>query len=325
MMFTDAAGKAIPSEITTWNEGGTSLVWVSVPSLTKGTSIRMYYGNGANPAGVNLAKWPVYSGVWHLEEESGKALDSSANSFHAIPMQNARSREEDLSAVADGAVGSARVNQAGTTYYDVGTSDESIFATARRNYLSASSVVDHGLSARLSFSGWFRTAGGTEWSETLVAKIVPDYDYGWEISRKASQGEMDVKLKIKIADGSGEFDIPDMRNEWVHILVSIDQEETDDDEKPYKSVASVYANGEFVGSASGSKLIRENDYPLTFGHIDTLTEGYAYYGQYDELRLKRGASSPAWAKAEYLTVTDPSFVTASGVSAVRGGLRIVIR
>ena len=325
MMFTDAARKAIPSEITTWNEEGTSLVWVSVPSLTKGTSIRMYYGNGANPAGVNLAKWPGYSGVWHLEEESGKALDSSANSFHALPMRNARSREEDLRAVADGAVGSARVNQADTTYYDVGTSDETIFSTARRNYLAASSVADHGLGARLSFSGWFRTTGGTEWSETLVAKIVPEYEYGWEVSRKASQGEMDVKLRIKIADGSGEFDIPDMRNEWVHIFVSIDQEETNDDENPFKSVASVYANGEFVGSASGSKLVLENDYPLTFGHTDTLTEGHAYYGQYDELRLKRGAASPAWVKAEYLTVADPSFVKASPSMSVRRGFQIVVR
>jgi hypothetical protein len=60
-------------------------------------------------------------------------------------MQNARSREEDLRAVADGAVGNARVNQADTTYYDVGTSGETIFSTARRNYLAASSVADHGL------------------------------------------------------------------------------------------------------------------------------------------------------------------------------------
>jgi hypothetical protein len=285
----------------------------------------MYYGNGANPAGVNLAKWPAYSGVWHLEEESGKALDSSANSFHALPMQNARSREEDLRAVADGAVGSARVNQADTTYYDVGTSDETIFSTARRNYLAASSVADHGLGARLSFSGWFRTTGGTEWTETLVAKIVPEYEYGWEISRKAFKVEMDVKLRVKIADRSGEFDIPDMRNEWVHIFVSIDQEETNDDENPFKSVASVYANGEFVGSVSGTKLVRENDYPLTFGHIDTLTEGHAYYGQYDELRLKCGAASPAWVKAEYLTVADPSFVKASPSMSVRRGFQIVVR
>lgn len=120
MMFTDASGKAIASEISVWNEAGTSLVWVSVPALQKGTQIRMYYGNGANPAGVDVAKWPDYAGVWHLEEADGTAFDSSANSFDAAAMRNARSRAEDLAAVSDGAVGSARVNQDGTTFYELG-------------------------------------------------------------------------------------------------------------------------------------------------------------------------------------------------------------
>ena len=135
----------------------------------------------------------------------------------------------------------------------------------------------------------------------------------------------DAKVEVKVADGGGEFEIPDMRNAWVHLLVSIDSEETGEDGNPYKSVAKVYANGVFVGSTAGSTRIRENDYPLTFGNIDSLTDDWAYYGQYDELRLKRGASSPNWAKAEYLTVADPEFVTPSSATAVLKGLRIVIR
>ena len=325
MMFTDSSGNAIPSEISVWDVDGTSLVWVSVPKLAKGTRIKMYYGNGVNPAGVYLAKWPGYAGVWHLEESDGTAFDSSANAFDAIAMRNARSRAVDLVAVADGAIGNARVNQDGTTFYDVGTYNETVFSTARRNYLSVSSSIDRGLNARFSFSGWFRTVGGTEWSETLVCKRVSGYNYGWKVLKKPSLNGGDTKIEVKVADGGDEFVIPNMRDSWVHLFVSMDREETGEADNPYKSVASIYANGVFLGKAAGSTRIHENDYPLTFGHIDSLTTDHAFYGQYDELRLKRGAASAAWAKAEYLTVADSSFVKASSSMPAIGVFKIIVR
>lgn len=325
MMFTDSRGQVIPSEVDAWNSGGTSLVWVSVPELTKGTVVKMYYGNGANPAGVPLAKWPDYAGVWHMGEASGTAYDSTANGFDAVAVQNARARAEDLVAVADGAIGAGRVNQDGTTYYDVGTYDAEILATARRNYLSVPSGCDGGLGSFLSFSGWFRTVGGTEWSEPMVFKRASGYNYGWSIARRPSVGSTDVKIAVHVADGGGEFAIPDMRNTWVHIFVSFDRVATGETDNPHKTVASVYANGVLLGTAAGSTRIWENDYPLTFGNIDSTTQDNAFYGQYDELRLKRGASSANWAKAEYLTVADASFVSASGAQPAVPGLMIFVR
>jgi hypothetical protein len=326
MLFTDASGKAIPSEIAAWNEAGTSLLWVSVPALAKGTRIRMYYGNGVNPAGVFVGKWPDYAGVWHLEEASGTAYDSTANAFDALAKQNKRALPEDLVAVADGAVGSGRVNQNSTTWYDVGSYDEKLLATARRNYLCASSKIDQGLNRRFSFSGWFRTTGGTEWQETLACKSHAGYNYGWKVSRMSAPGSTDTRIRVDVADGGGEFTIPDMRNEWVHLLVSMDCEGTGEEDDPLRSVASVYANGEFLGKAAGSTRISENSNdPLTFGNIDSLKSDDAYYGQYDELRLKRGVSSPNWAKAEYLNVADPSFAIPAAAVSVRDGVKIVIR
>ncbi len=325
MMFTDSHGQVIPSEVDTWDDTGISLVWVSVPELTKGTTIKMYYGNGANPAGIPVAKWPGYAGVWHVGEASGTAYDSAANRFDAIAVQNARARADDLVAVADGAIGAGRVNQDGTTYYDVGTYDAEILATARRNYLSASSDIDNGLGSQISCSGWFRTTGGTEWSERMVRKLAPGYNYGWEIVRKASSGSTDTKIGVNVADGGKEFTVPDMRNNWVHLFVSIENAATGEVDNPYKSVASVYANGVLLGTTAGSTRIHENDYPLTFGNFDSTTDGYAFYGQYDELRLKRGASSDNWAKAEYLTVADASFMKAGAAKSAVPGLMIFVR
>ncbi|MBO4708462.1 MAG: DUF2341 domain-containing protein [Kiritimatiellae bacterium] len=325
LMFTDSRGRAIPSEVDTWEDTGTSLVWVTIPELTKGTVVKMYYGNGANPAGVPLAKWPDYAGVWHMREASGTAYDSAANGFDAVAVQNARSRSTDLVAVADGAVGAGRFNQDGTTYYDVGTYDAEIIATARRNYLSVPSGIDNGLGTQISFSGWFRTIGGTEWVERMAGKRAPGYNYGWAIERKQTTGEADVTVGVYVADGGKEFSIPNMRNNWVHVFVSFDKEETGDSNNPWKSVASVYANGVLLGTTSGSTRIHENDYPLTFGNINSTTDGFSFYGQYDELRLKRGTSSANWAKAEYRTVTDASFASASGAMPAVGGLMIMVR
>ncbi|MHA2335107.1 MAG: DUF2341 domain-containing protein, partial [Candidatus Hodarchaeales archaeon] len=68
-------------EIEYFNQStGQLIAWVRVPSLsgTSNTNITMYYGNDdltsqENPSGV----WNGYSGVWHLGESSGNALDST--------------------------------------------------------------------------------------------------------------------------------------------------------------------------------------------------------------------------------------------------------
>lgn len=268
----------------------------------------MYYGNGVNPAGNNTAKWPGYVGVWHMGEASGTAYDSTTNEFNAVAVQNARARAADLVAVADGAVGAARVNQASTTYYD---REDPCGAENRRNYLSASVGQDAGLGTRFTFSGWLRTTGYTEGGETVVYKMASGYNWGWSIVRVhttwnddvgVNPGE-DVWITLRVTDGSKKLTVPNMRNSWVHLFVSFDRIATNDAENPYKTVASAYANGVFLDTVQGSTRGRDNDLPLTFGNINSTTDGQAFSGQYDEMRLKLGASSANWAKAEYLTVT----------------------
>ncbi len=330
MMFTDDAKHPIHHEVDTWDDEGTSLVWVTVPSLGRGTRIRMYYGNGANPAGVELVKWPGFAGVWHMGEANGTAIDSTTNGFDAAALQNARAKPADLAAAADGAVGAARVNQAGTTYYDL---DDPWGTDNRRNYLSAPLGAGLRLGSQFSFSGWFRTTGYTEGGETVVHKRASGYNWGWSIVRehttwKSDEGytpDEDVWLTIKVADGAKQFTVPNMRNNWVHLFVSFDQVPTGNSENPYKTEAAVYANGVLLDTVHGSTRVRDNDFPLTFGNINSLTDGQAFSGQYDELRMKAGASSANWAKAEYLTVADPAFATAGEVHQANGGFIISFR
>ena len=85
--FADEEGNLIPHEIDTWDTNGTSLVWVSVPSLFgtasgKTTEFRAYYApnlSSSLPAVSSNAVWSAagYYGVWHMNEAN--ATDSSAN------------------------------------------------------------------------------------------------------------------------------------------------------------------------------------------------------------------------------------------------------
>lgn len=82
--FTDSDGNDIPYEIETWNESGTSIIWVSVPEIeadSDSTYVYMYYGNALavdhqQSAGV----WENYVGVWHLDESGSGIVDEFSDS-----------------------------------------------------------------------------------------------------------------------------------------------------------------------------------------------------------------------------------------------------
>jgi hypothetical protein len=68
-------------EIESYNPAtGQLIAWVKVPSITNGTVIYMYYGNGCSvstqdPSGV----WADYRGVWHSDEAVTPLTDSTGN------------------------------------------------------------------------------------------------------------------------------------------------------------------------------------------------------------------------------------------------------
>jgi Peptidase family C25/Concanavalin A-like lectin/glucanases superfamily/Domain of unknown function (DUF2341) len=90
--FVDADDTTVLAhEIETWNEAGSSYVWVRVPQVDASSStdfIWMYYGNVNAADGQNAtAVWSAsYRGVWHLKENPAGAApqmrDSTSNASH---------------------------------------------------------------------------------------------------------------------------------------------------------------------------------------------------------------------------------------------------
>jgi Concanavalin A-like lectin/glucanases superfamily/PQQ-like domain/Domain of unknown function (DUF2341) len=90
LRFTDGKETTFLNyEIDEWHGGGTSLVWVQVPSLTgKDTYIWALWGNPnaiAQTHGGTGAWSGGYRGVWHLGEATGPHADSAASANGATP------------------------------------------------------------------------------------------------------------------------------------------------------------------------------------------------------------------------------------------------
>lgn len=82
LRFADANGALLYSEVEIWNPQGESLVWVKVPTLTKGTKITGYYGWSLAPSLDPTEVWDEnYVGVWHMDENNASTTlaDSTAN------------------------------------------------------------------------------------------------------------------------------------------------------------------------------------------------------------------------------------------------------
>ena len=114
LAFFDANERRLAYEIDEWRTNGTSLVWVKLPELKKGTRFTAAWGGvGCVPMdgyATGHEVWCDYAGVWHMNEDSGTAYDSTANGLDGIPScgTNALADVRQMVAYENGACGRAR-------------------------------------------------------------------------------------------------------------------------------------------------------------------------------------------------------------------------
>jgi hypothetical protein len=84
LRITNEQSTVLAHEIERWNPGGQSIVWVKVPAIPAGTTVRlfMYYGNpNAQDEQKATSVWSSgYLGVWHLaDDHDSTGAHASAN------------------------------------------------------------------------------------------------------------------------------------------------------------------------------------------------------------------------------------------------------
>ncbi len=301
LVFCDESETTVyPHEIDEWNTNGESLVWVRLPALVAGTTFKMGYGGtpatAAEIATKAHAVWSDYAGVWHMNEDSGRAFDSTANGLDATPTAGTNSFSDVTQMIAceQGAVGRARVN---ATDVIVGG-----------QYLQVSTYDTCQLGATFVISGWFHADRENQFYSELFMRDWRNGGWGLEFSNNTVS-----KVNV-IGGGAGDSSryiqgaslLHSAADGWTWICVVYGG-----------TTASLYQDGERVITGT-IVAVADNGSPLRIGGggCDGTTNGDSFVGQYDEIRLRGGTLSADRIRADYDMIANPGFVTCGAVETI---------
>ena len=295
LVFCDEANEVVfPHEIDEWNPDGESLVWVRLSSLAAGTAFQMGWG-GTAAAPDPHAVWSDYAGVWHMNEASGIAFDSTTNGLDGVPSTgtNTLADVSQMVAFENGACGRARVNCSAEL--------------TSGNFMTIPSYDGLGLGSMFVFSGWYR-ANHIEDYPSLAMRQPNAFDAnGWGLEvctyypEYAESGDrVNVVGGARTSDQQSPYlstqQLPrSLVGEWSHLVLCYNG-----------TSVRVYDNGTLLTNAQ-IVAASDNGLPLVLGNK---TDGSAnsFNGQYDEIRLRGGTLSADRIRADYDMIADLNFL-----------------
>ena len=296
LAFFDANERRLAYEIDEWHTNGTSLVWVKLPELKKGTRFTAAWGGvGCVPMdgyATGHEVWCDYAGVWHMNEDSGTAYDSTANGLDALPDKgtNTLADVNQMVAYQNGACGRARVN--GTVNGKGGT------------YLRVPASSLYSFGGEFIVGGWFRV-------EKLIdlGNRVTNLDDPRLVSLKPDYYSQRTGFELQFENGAERFcckaqtnscvitTTPSALKNWVNLVAN------------FKNTnVLMYANGVLVTNGVIKAVVDDTTSELAFGN-NANGSIWSLNGQYDEIRLRGGSLSADRIKADYDMVANRDFCT----------------
>ncbi|MBR2940196.1 MAG: DUF2341 domain-containing protein [Kiritimatiellae bacterium] len=310
LRFALADGTLLAHEIDTWNPSGESFVWVNVPSLSPVTEIKVYWGvkNASLAPAVNAADtWPDYVAVYHLGEGDKIAYDSSANGYSAT----------NAAAVSLGS--SPKVGGCANIH--------DLYVTGVTNLLDPNAVKPLSNRSSITFSAWvaidnFNTGEDAQNARVEIARkfngVAADRHKGGFSCRYFANLNYPPKnnnpvFGIFLDDSTGisstvenwnTQNAPASDGSWLYLTCTIND-----------TTVAKYINGALLMDSDGKGNPRNLSHgilgpdvlPLEFGAADK-TAPCQTYARMDEMRIRDGAVSAAWAAADYAQQNDASFL-----------------
>jgi len=288
LRFTDAAEtRWLPHEIESWDTNGQSCVWVRIPHLTNGTTVRAFWGNpGALEPPASCTNGEVwihgYQGVWHLGETPE---GTNAQTFTDSTTNRHRAEGNVFASVTNGPADGAQ--EFGGLYDSL-------------NAAPAKDAVLSGTGSQFTISCWVKP-GRLMTDHILLAK-----------TRDGTGGTEDRVLELKIDeeakpafvwyDGEtsncpasfGSTAIADT-SRWYSIAV------VHDGTVAASNRVSLYVNGEPESVQWTSDV----------GIASAATNPYVQFfvGTMDEIRISHGCRSMEWLNACWLNLASNSVFT----------------
>ena len=324
LCFVDMQTNGLPCEVDTWDANGESLVWVTLPSVTNGTEFVMWY-HSSSPGSVICDKtaWGDYAGVWHMNETDDGAVtvvDATTNHLDAAATS-------ESVAQPNGRIGGARI----PTKDGSGKSTQRIEVNLNDNTKKAvvnnvNTDADHAFTVSM----WVKPVKYSSFdgpnSAYLMSRKTADNQGYWAVQFHYDSTKKSVDyswLRVwrnETADGSTtkvNFEdsvIPSEASSCYGNWYKFDVVYSG-------TTAYFYVNG---GGAPNSCITNTSSKtPANGSNLLFLTgtsvgnKARPFRGDLDEFRLRAGAMSADWVKADYDTVDNASFLAAGTVQSVK--------
>ena len=299
-------------EIDTWNSGfgQDSYVWVKLPALAAGTTFKMSYGGECGARTTTDADvWTGYVGVWHLNEtanDTTTVADATTNELSGTTVGTSKS-------VAEGKIGRARYitsneENAVENPYDSGIT---VDMTDDADKLDAV----NGVVPEFTASFWIRPQRNAPRWWYLISRRGADAGPGWGLQQGSDSNWKSFRAYGGEENDSGMLSFNASKglasNKWTKVDAIWFEDKT----------FHLYMDGAKVGEGKLANQAGndENKPKLAIGGSlapSSGKSGRGVKGDMDEVRLRKGALTPDWIKAEYDIVNNAAFVAFDSVPAL---------
>ena len=194
LFFADENDARLSFEIETFNPGGTTFIWVKVPSLSSATRLTLYFAGPANIDNNPADVWSNYVGVWHFDADAAGTTTVADATGHGLD---------------------------GTTT-DAMTAVEGPFGDLCLNSTASISAPDYeadfSVGATFTASGWF-TAPTMAWSD--YAGLAKKKGSKWDAANGWYMQMHEGKCELILTGSVPKFDLSGVQSSWHHFqLVS---------------------------------------------------------------------------------------------------------
>jgi subtilisin family serine protease len=276
-------------EIEQWDTEGDSYVWVRIPELSQGTFIFASWGD-ADAAPMPHAPQYTWSedflAAWHLNENPANTPDSATLVANNSGFLNTSQTSANPS-IVPGVIGSGFETRNGLTHR---------IQIDNHSHLAGRDQA--------TFSFWYRRDINADRAAEIFAHDRSGinrrigYYFVW-------QGHHDgIAFYPRVA--SGTIDSPDLFSgtlqvgDWHHVAITQDKFSSN------RADFRMYINGVEVATALNRSLSSSDRWILEPNYlIGSSATNSAPDATLDEMRMASTVRSPAWIKAEYLSMVDP--------------------
>ena len=318
LCFLDAGGNGIPFQIDTWDRTGESLVWVTLPRMTNNTEFIMWYHSAKSGKLISTGDpWSDYTGVWHMNDDGNGGVqlaDATTNQLTATA-------SSESYAQPIGRIGASRIATKDGTGKNAKCIEVSLADTAKKNAVNALNTSASGNA--FSVALWIKpevysTGKDNPQSQYLVNRKVADTTGAWGL-----QYDYVVNTSYYNQFRLWASETSDTAVKKVTVPTTVIPQNTAACGNWYKlyvvysgKTVTLYVNG----TAASQSVTVSN--PAANGSANLFLAGTSgsgtrqFRGEMDEVRLRAGAQSEAWVKADYDTVANTNFLTAGSVETV---------